>query len=145
MPVAYIFSYSTEEVQRSRLSRIAMHNEISDMLPDGAVHLGVIKCEQWMPPPGYLERRYSGVHPLIQEAVLQDPRASQAITRAVDTIMDVLSSWKGRHGVAQMTSCKLGTHRSAAVAELIANELKGYGVSVRVKHMHRRRRPQDPY
>jgi len=42
-----------------------------------------------------------------------------------------------------MTTCVMGTHRSVATAEIIAREVRRWGVEVRVRHLHRRRMVGD--
>jgi len=42
-----------------------------------------------------------------------------------------------------MTTCVMGTHRSVAAAEIIAREVRRWGVEVRVRHLDRKRMVGD--
>ena len=66
---------------------------------------------------------------------LADPRHYS--NKAITAIANHLNA--GNQTASIQTTCHAGTHRSVAAAEIIANEMRRRGVSVVVRHAHRRR------
>lgn len=83
--------------------------------------------------------------------MLRDPRARQEIQNAVSDLVEFAKH--GRGEVSMSACCTAGTHRSVAIAELIAlgvrKEVRRMGskegLKVVVRHVHRVRGVKDPY
>ncbi|KAF2195447.1 hypothetical protein K469DRAFT_12503 [Zopfia rhizophila CBS 207.26] len=91
---------------------------------------------------------YSGVHPIIQTAVLQDLRARDASRVLINKVIRAFSLGVrayGRNAVAMTTTCGAGTHRSVTLVQVIGKELQRTGFDIQIAHLHRVREPGDPY
>lgn len=89
---------------------------------------------------------------MIQDFVMRDPLAQEAVGIAVRDLRRAVEERTGFHVVLSV-SCGGGTHRSVAVVEKIREALDREmererwreGVVVRVVHVHRSRRGGDPW
>lgn len=102
-------------------------------------------------PPSRVCEEYSGVADVLQDEMLRDAGVSREVDRVVDDLTEFLEL--GGRETCVAICCTAGTHRSVAIAELIAlgvrNEARrsrgGEGVKVIVRHVHRVKGLKDPY
>ncbi|ORY11810.1 hypothetical protein BCR34DRAFT_564684 [Clohesyomyces aquaticus] len=148
-PAIYLLSYSRAHCPDSRYPDL-----LASLLPHGIRHLYTIHCKHFDKPPKDMWHEFSGTHPVIQEFVLMDQRASEAVARGVEDVIRAVRGLEGRRrdggrgsgDVALSACCGAGTHRSVAVIERIARELRRLGYrDLRVVHVHRTRKVNDPY
>ncbi|KAL5442111.1 hypothetical protein PMIN06_009149 [Paraphaeosphaeria minitans] len=134
----------------------AAHETLTSHLPPGTPHLYTIHAYNMTPPPPHICSAYSGVSPIVQDYVMRDPRARQAVADAVHSILahgrrEMRMEQQGRRAaetdVALSVCCVHGTHRSVGIAERIAQRLMGMklGARVVVRHVHRVKGIKDPY
>ena len=110
-----------------------------------------IDARRFLAPPPYICDRYSGVADEMQDQILEDSVACGTINRVVDDLVDFVQD--GGRETCVAIYCKAGTHRSVALAELIAQGVKQEirdlkseeGVKIVVRHVHRVKGPKDPY
>ncbi|KAF2244731.1 hypothetical protein BU26DRAFT_568732 [Trematosphaeria pertusa] len=154
-PTIHILTYSL------RRAPSASHHSalLRTYLPPSTPHLYTINAANLTPPPGQICALYSGVSRTVQSYVLADARARKAVAQAVDELLEFgrrerrrqREGRQGQRAVALSVCCELGTHRSVAIAERIAGEVRGWarsrgvGVRVRVVHVHRVRGERDEY
>ncbi|KAF2134391.1 hypothetical protein P153DRAFT_380202 [Dothidotthia symphoricarpi CBS 119687] len=154
-PTIYIVTFSN--VQTPTLQ--ALNHLLTDHLPhrDPPIpHLYTIDASNMTPPPSQICAAYSGLSPVVQEYVMQDARAREAVRRAVKELLafgERKRGGRGRNEVALSVCCVAGTHRSVSIAERIAREVNtevrrlggGDGVRVVARHVHRVRGKRDPF
>ncbi|PVH95626.1 hypothetical protein DM02DRAFT_731731 [Periconia macrospinosa] len=162
IPTIHLITYSVHHTLcRSDVDRI-----LTKHLPRGTHHLYTIPAHRFTPPPEHICQHFSGVSPIVQNYVMQDPQASLAVKTAVmDIIAHINRKWdldgsvstrkvgeEGERDVAVGVCCTFGTHRSVGVAERIARGVEQWvgecapgSVRVRVVHVHRVKGGRDPY
>lgn len=147
MPAIYLLTFSTDRVPAAR----AFNTLINEHLAPQVELLYTIDARRFLVPPPRICRKYSGVADVVQDQLLEDSRACKVIDRAVYDLVESIKDNTREACVA--ICCKAGTHRSVALAELIAlgvrkeirNMRSGEGVKIVVRHVHRVKGPSDPY
>ena len=156
-PTVYLITYATSLL--TPLSSL-----LASQLPlrsPPIPHLYTIDARSMQPPSPDLCAAYSGISPLIQNIVMQDPGAMRAAREAVETLLAFGEArGRGRVGggsgsmeVCLSVCCHAGTHRSVAIAERIAQCVKSEvrrlgcedGVRVVCRHVHRVKGKCDPF
>lgn len=164
IPTIYILTFATDSYPNtpSSLSRL-----LASQLPAHTHHLYTLDLRALPPPPSSLCAVYSGISPVLQDAVLASPVARKLVGGAVGDLLsyidDTHANGKIRGGarggmgigreVSMSVCCHAGTHRSVAVGERIAQGVKaevgrrggGDGVRVVVRHVSRVRGVGDPF
>ncbi|KAH7118896.1 hypothetical protein B0J11DRAFT_79801 [Dendryphion nanum] len=140
-PTIHLLSFSHNHI----LHHSSLSSLLSDLVPHPSTHLYTIRAGSFSKPPKHLWHDFTGTHPLIQEHVMQDPRAREAVETAVRDLRRAVEWRVGAHVVLSV-SCGAGTHRSVAVVERIRERVeREVGVVARVVHVHRSRRERDPW
>ncbi|KAH9869201.1 hypothetical protein IAQ61_006406, partial [Plenodomus lingam] len=165
LPTVYIITYSTTTYPDN------ISSLLTSQLPPRSPpipHLYTIDARPFTPPSPSICSFYSGIAPLVQDIVLKDPRATKAVRRAVRDVLQFFyigdGNGKGNGGdgngnsnketgleLALSVCCVFGTHRSVAVAEKIAQGVRGKvgksGGRIRVvcRHVCRVRGVEDPF
>lgn len=147
LPTVYLLSFSTDRTPTTR----AFAALLNDHLPHRIPLQYTIDARSFLVPPSRICENYSGVAEIVQREVLRDPRAQREIDCAVGGLMGFVAQERRETGVA--VCCTAGTHRSVAIAELIARGVRrgvremgsARGVKVVVRHVHRVRGVRDPY
>ncbi|KAF1848272.1 uncharacterized protein K460DRAFT_403564 [Cucurbitaria berberidis CBS 394.84] len=168
-PTIYIITYSTDRTPNSKAFKSLLETHLPHRDPP-IPHLYTIDASSMLVPPKHLCAVYSGLSPVIQSHVLHDPRARKAIRNGMRDLLEFgkVERQKGSVGqqrrgggggergmmeVAMSVCCHAGTHRSVAIADLIALEVRNEvgrleapeGVRVVVRHVHRVRGKMDPF
>lgn len=82
-------------------------------------------------------RYRTGLDREVRQHVLTTPGARQVIDRTVDRILAAMTYHDALGEVTDvLIYCKGGRHRSVAIAEAVAVELRTMGVNVEVEHRH---------
>ncbi|KAF2012221.1 hypothetical protein BU24DRAFT_465782 [Aaosphaeria arxii CBS 175.79] len=103
-------------------------------VPTDAYYLYTINCVHMKPPPQHICDSFTGTAEIVKRSVMNDPRAKNAVEKAVHDIVDALK--RGHSKVWLESRCVMGTHRSVAIAEVIGEEIDSMGVNVMVQHPH---------
>jgi predicted protein tyrosine phosphatase len=155
-PTIYIITYAADTMR----SKTAITSLLSSQVPLRSPlipHLYTIDARSMTPPPPHLCAMYSGVSPLIQDVVMRDPAAAAAAKNAVRELLQFREQEKRQRRpqmeVSMSVCCHAGTHRSVAIAERIAQGVKGEvgrlgtaeGVRVVCRHVHRVKGVGDPF
>ncbi|UPX09849.1 uncharacterized protein EKO05_0000530 [Ascochyta rabiei] len=153
-PAIYLLTFATD---RSPSTRSFAHL-LNTHLPAHIPLLYTIDARTLPVPPARLCAAYSGVAAAVQDFVLRDEGARDAVRRAVEELVraacvDGSGGGTGGREVALAVCCTAGTHRSVAIAELVAlgvrREVRRVGskdgVKIVVRHVHRVRGVEDPY
>lgn len=148
-PTIYIITYSTELTPTSQAVNELLNTHLPHRDPP-IPHLYTINASSMLVPPRHLCELYSGLSPVIQRHVLRDRCARDAVRQAVADLLDFgarqrLKRGRGGREVAMSVCCTAGTHRSVAIADVIALEVRSEvgrlgieeGVKVVVRHAHR--------
>jgi RNase adaptor protein for sRNA GlmZ degradation len=130
------------------------------------MRLDTIDATTYPPPPIPLCEKYSGISPLIQDAVLRDSKVRGVVRGAIHDLLSYIypqtTSNARSHAdkrskvpkeVCMSICCHTGTHRSVAIGERIAQGVKeevglrgdGRGVKVVVRHISRVKGVGDPF
>ncbi|KAF2625154.1 hypothetical protein BU25DRAFT_460624 [Macroventuria anomochaeta] len=147
MPKIYLLTFSTDRTPTTR----AFAALLNEHLPRHIPLLYTIDARNCLVPPKLIQEAYSGVSTVVQDEILRDSRARKEIDHAVDELMRVVKHGGGETSIA--ICCTAGTHRSVAIAELIALGVRREvrrcgsreGVKIVVRHIHRVKGPKDPY
>jgi RNase adaptor protein for sRNA GlmZ degradation len=126
--------------------------------------IDTIDATTYPPPPIPLCEKYSGISPLIQDAVLRDSKVRGVVRGAIHDLLSFIypqttsrshanKTRKGPKEVCMSICCHAGTHRSVAIGERIAQGVKeevglrgdGRGVKVVVRHVSRVKGVGDPF
>ncbi|KAF1979811.1 hypothetical protein BU23DRAFT_637141 [Bimuria novae-zelandiae CBS 107.79] len=142
-PTIYIITYAHSLTRHDS----AVDKILANELPPGTPHLYTIRAYDFTPPPAHICDAYSGISPIVQEYVMRDIRARNAVSDAIENILaygrrQLKKEHEGKRpvrDVAISVCCMQGTHRSVSIAEKIGQGLMGMrlGVRVIVRHMHR--------
>ncbi|EUC42553.1 hypothetical protein COCMIDRAFT_28835 [Bipolaris oryzae ATCC 44560] len=157
-PTIYIISYSTDLTRTESATTTLLASQVPHRTPP-IRHLYTIDARNIQPPSPSLCARYSGLAPLIQDIVMQDVCAQNAVRTAVRELLLGFGSGEKRgrgeteKEVSMSVCCHAGTHRSVAIAERIAQCVKwevgrrgdGEGVRVVCRHVHRVKGREDPF
>jgi len=120
-------------------------------------HLYTIDARSFQPPSQRICERYSGISPIVQDIVMQDRGARKAVKNAVQELLNFglheRQKAGGKREVSMSVCCHMGTHRSVALGERIAQGVKSEvgragveeGVRVVVRHVHRIKGRGDPF
>ncbi len=149
-PTIYIITYSSTLLPTLSSFNTLLATQIPLRNPP-IRHLYTINASTIAPPSSALCARYSGISPVLQAAVMRNPAARVAVHCAVVELLEC--GKKGEREVAMSVCCAAGTHRSVAIAEKIAQEVKKEvgrlgardGVTVIVRHVHRVKGIGDPF
>lgn len=149
LPTIYLLTFSTDRTPTTKAFAALLNTH----LPSRCPLLYTIDATRFRVPPAAMCERYSGVADALQEAVLQDAQARREVARAVDDVVGFVCADRGAGGqVGVAVCCTAGTHRSVAVAELVARGVRGEvrrgegeGVKIVVRHVHRVMGALDPY
>ncbi|KAH6839896.1 hypothetical protein B0T12DRAFT_37286 [Alternaria alternata] len=134
----YVTTYSSEVLER----QLGAEVQLLQYIPHVPALL-TIYCQTWRAPPRKMCEMYSGVSQQIQQFIMGSRTAVREIKKALASIVN---HFNAGHQVASIqTTCHAGTHRSVGTAEIVAKEMRRMGVNVVIKHLHRRRRPGDPW
>ncbi|KAJ4992552.1 hypothetical protein SVAN01_01935 [Stagonosporopsis vannaccii] len=147
VPTVYLLSFSADRTPTTR-AFVALLNQ---HLPPHITLQYTIDARSFLVPPTRICENYSGITGIVQDEVLRDVRVRQEVGHAVDELTQFVRAGGRETGVA--VYCTAGTHRSVAIAELIARGVSGEvrrlgskeGVKVVVRHVHRVRGSRDPY
>ena len=93
---------------------------------------------RFLPNPHWVDelRRHTGQHPAVRDYVLGQPGAMDFL-ETYHRLLDVVIDGYRREGKRYMTvaiGCTGGKHRSVAIAEALANQLKDDQLTIRVLH-----------
>lgn len=146
-PTIYLLSFSTDRTPTSRAFAALLNTHLPLRIP----LLYTIDARGFLVPPRIICENYSGVTDVVQHEVLRDAKARNEIDHAVDDLTSFVMHGGGETSVA--VCCTAGTHRSVAIAELIALGVRKdvrrlgsrEGVKVVVRHVHRIKGRKDPY
>ncbi|KAL9014440.1 MAG: hypothetical protein Q9173_000922 [Seirophora scorigena] len=98
-----------------------------------------IKCHNLAPPSRNMCLRYSGLDRELSDWLFARREYRVKYQRALDKIEDALDRWRpGRDGprLVAIVKCKAGVHRSVAMAEKLAKEVKRWkGVRTSVEYV----------
>ncbi|KAF2819544.1 hypothetical protein CC86DRAFT_412851 [Ophiobolus disseminans] len=163
-PTIYIMTFAADTVpNRSRNVEKLLGGQIPKRMyftfpcSPPIPHLYTIDARPFTPPPPRICERYSGISPVVQDIVMQDPAARKAVNNAVAELLafglSERSKAGGRKEVSMSVCCHMGTHRSVAIGERIAQGVKAEvgrlevreGVKVVVRHVHRIKGRGDPF
>lgn len=147
LPTVYLLSFSTDRTPTARAFAALLNNNLP---PDVPLRY-TIDARSFLVPQTRICEDYSGVAGIVQNEVLRDSQARQEIDYTVDEL-----TWfvrQGGQGTGVAVCCTAGTHRSVAIAELVALGIRRevrrlgskHGVKVVVRHVHRVRGSKDPY
>ncbi|KAF2115541.1 hypothetical protein BDV96DRAFT_82269 [Lophiotrema nucula] len=100
----YILSYSQAQLERDPHGK----QRIQSHLPRDRPVVCDVHCRPWRPPPRHICEQYSGIHPIVQIIVMQDPRAQMELRGALQQVLGYLSQPQGQRGVVVLTNCKAG-------------------------------------
>lgn len=147
MPTIYLLTFSTSCVSTSRAFTTLLNEHLA---PEVELRY-TIDARHFLVPPSRICEEYSGVADVVQDEMLKDAEALQEIDRVVDDLTVFLDT--GGHETCVAVCCTAGTHRSVAMAELIALGVRqearrsksGGGVKVVVRHVHRTKGRKDPF
>jgi hypothetical protein len=156
-PTVYIVTFSADTVL-TRPKNVARLLDTQLPVRNPPVpHLYTIDARDYVPPPQRICERYSGISPVVQDIVMQDRRARRAVSDAVQELvafgMNERQKVGGKREVSMSVCCHMGTHRSVAIGERIAQGVKAEvgrlgleeGVRVIVRHVHRVKGRKDPF
>ena len=147
MPTIYLLTFSTDRTPTARAFAALLNEHLPLCIPLRYT----IDARGFLVPPTHICENYSGVAGIVQDEVLRDDGARKEIDHAVDELMRFVKHGGRETGIA--ICCTVGTHRSVAIAELIALGVRkgvrrlgsSEGVKVVVRHVHRIKGPKDPY
>lgn len=147
VPTIYLLSFSTDRTPTTRAFAALLNEHLLPHIPLRYT----IDARSFLVPPTRICETYSGVAGIVQGEVLRDSRARAEIDHAVGELTSFVRQGGRETGLA--VYCTAGTHRSVAIAELIAlgvrDEVRRLGskewVKVVVRHVHRVRGVKDPY
>lgn len=156
-PTVYIVTFSADVVltRRKNVARL-LDSQLPDRDPP-IPHLYTIDARDYNPPSARVCERYSGISPVVQDIVMQDRRARHAVKHAVQELiafgLKERQKVGGKREVSMSVCCHIGTHRSVAIGERIAQGVKAEvgrlgleeGVRVVVRHVHRIKGAGDPF
>ncbi|KAH7410384.1 hypothetical protein DE146DRAFT_733152 [Phaeosphaeria sp. MPI-PUGE-AT-0046c] len=154
IPTIYILTFAADSYPNAPTS---LGRLLASQLPAGIPHLYTLDLRALPPPPSALCARYSGISPVLQDAVMSSPVARKLVHEAVRDLLNASSGGGNARGrmreVSMSVCCHLGTHRSVSVAERIAQGVKaevgkrgcGEGVRVVVRHVSRIKGVGDPF
>lgn len=160
LPTIYILSYSTDILRSTKSSLTALLASQLPLRNPPIPHLYTIDARPFTPPAAHICAAYSGIATLVQDIVLRDRAAAKAVKSAVQELVELWfcqqrEGKEGRREVAMSVCCHAGTHRSVAVAERIAQGVKGEvgrlsagrgeGARIVCRHVHRVRGRGDPF
>jgi hypothetical protein len=146
-PTIYLLTFSADRVPAAPDFANLLHEHLAPQVDLRYT----IDARRFLAPPPYICDKYSGVSDEMQDQILEDSVACGTINRVVDDLVDFIQD--GGRETCVAVYCKAGTHRSVALAELIAQgvrqevrDLKSEeGVKIVVRHVHRVKGPKDPY
>jgi hypothetical protein len=153
MPTIYIVTFSTDLTPTTRAFAAVLNAHLPTRQPPIPL-LYTIDARSFVVPAPHLCTSYSGVAEPVQDAVLEDSRAREEIGVAVEELFRFVDAGgNGNREISMSVCCTAGTHRSVAIAELVAlgvrREVRRLrcreGVKIVVRHVHRVRGPKDPY
>lgn len=147
IPTIYILTFSTDRTPTT----LAFASLLNTHLPPRIRLLYTIDARTFLVPPKRICETYSGVAHAVQDEVLRDVRARREIDCAVYELVEFVA--RGGRETSLAVCCTAGTHRSVAVAEMIALGVRervramgrGEGVKIVVRHVHRVKGGGDPY
>ena len=147
MPTMYLLTFSTDRAPTTSDFAALLNRHLPLRVP----LMYTIDARSFLVPPRIICETYSGVSDIVQHKVLRDSGARREIDYAVDGLTKFVRHGGRETGLA--VCCTAGTHRSVAIAELIAQGVRdevrrlgtGDGVKIVVRHVHRVRGPKDPY
>lgn len=149
LPTIYIITFSTDICPSTHSFASLLNTHLPPRIP----LLYTIDARSIVVPPRHICENYSGVAPVLQEEVMRDRRAREEISHAVEELLLFVRGSGTRREVSLAVCCTAGTHRSVAIAELIAlgvrKEVRRMGsregLKVVVRHIHRVKGVKDPY
>jgi hypothetical protein len=147
VPTVYLLTFSTDRVPAAQDFAILLDEHLA---PQVELRY-TIDARRFLVPPPYICGKYSGIADEMQDQILEDSTACGTINRVVDDLVDFIQD--GGRETCVAIYCKAGTHRSVALAELIAQGVRQEirdmkseeGVKIVVRHVHRAKGPKDPY
>jgi hypothetical protein len=150
-PTIYIVTFATDH-RPNRPSNVQRLLETQIPHRDPPIpHLHTIDARPFTPPSPALCLQYSGISPVIQDIVLSDRHARNAVKHAISDLL--ACGQTGIREVCMSVCCHAGTHRSVAIGERIAQGVKaevaklegcGEGVRIVVRHVSRVKGRGDP-
>ena len=146
-PTIYLLTFSADRVPAAPDFADLLHEHLAPQVDLRYT----IDARRFLAPPPYICDKYSGVSDEMQDQILEDSVACGTINRVVDDLVDFVQD--GGRETCVAVYCKAGTHRSVALAELIAQGVRqeirdmksDEGVKIVVRHVHRVKGPKDPY
>jgi hypothetical protein len=146
-PTIYLLTFSADRVPAAPDFANLLHEHLAPQVDLRYT----IDARRFLAPPPYICDKYSGVSDEMQDQILEDSGACGTINRVVDDLVDFIQD--GGRETCVAVYCKAGTHRSVALAELIAQGVRqeirdmksDEGVKIVVRHVHRVKGPKDPY
>lgn len=98
-----------------------------------------MSCAKMLPPPTKMVQRYTGLDRKLSDWLFSHREYRVKCTRALDRIDDAIDAWRpSRDGprLCVIVKCKAGVHRSVAMAERLAKEVRGWeGVRVSIEYV----------
>ena len=93
---------------------------------------------RFLPNPFYVEGlgRHTGLDEDVKTFVLEHPVTSEFLNKSMDMLHFLLPHYQeeGKHRLVVAVGCTGGAHRSVAIAEELAQRLRGQGLRVDVNH-----------
>jgi predicted protein tyrosine phosphatase len=107
----------------------------------GAETINTINCACLIPPPASVCRKYTGLDAAVADDFFRHKGNQAVFEQKLREIEAFLAANPMREGcVAVMVSCVMGVHRSVAMAERLAFELRRRnGIKVETKHLDRQK------
>ncbi|KAI4186669.1 MAG: hypothetical protein L6R41_003343 [Letrouitia leprolyta] len=98
-----------------------------------------ISCAKMLPPPNELCSRYCGLDRELSDWLFSHREYRARCSWALDMIQDGIDAWRpsrDRPRLCVIVKCKLGVHRSVAMAEKLARIVSGWrGVRVTIEYV----------